>query len=961
MAARPAATKSASSTDPLPRTDKVAVEAHISASVNEQARSSWTARAMDQAVDFFMSYAGADEAWAEWIAWQLEEAGYRTVVQAWDFRPGADFVTEMHRALERAGRVIAVLSPSYISSRFAIAEWNAAFARDPEGVDGRLVPVRVTDVELPPLHATRVYIDLVGLADDEACRALLAGVGHRRAKPPVPPPAPVTAPPFPGCLPRLWNVPYRSNRHFCGRVELLELLDQGLDRRPGVRAQALIGLGGVGKTQLAVEYAYRHVDRFDVVWWVRAEDPLSLKADFAALAPALGLGSEKAELDDRATVAREWLEHHAGWLLVLDNADDSATVADIVPRGGGGEVLITSQGQDWHDIAEVIVVDVLSPEAAETFLCRRSGRAEGEAARELARELGRLPLALEQAGAVVARTPALTLGRYLELYRDRARELSGRGAPPAHRNPVASTWDLALQRVAKASPAATDLLRVMAFLHADDIPVSILGADEAVAHGLATVANDRLALADATALLADYSLVRRADDDSVAVHRLVQAVVRDQLEGVEQRIWAATAMRLVAGSFPGDIDDARNWKAAGRLMTHAKEIASHIDRFCAEHGSTADVPDGVRRELVALLNHGVRFLVKSGQRVSAVALAAANVDRAELLGTHDRGREKLRADAALALAYQQAGQTDAAIDLGCRVLKRRARRLGEMDLDTVRSRAELAVSYQWARAPECLTVAINLAQQALAARETLLQPGDSDILWSRSELSWSYFFVGRLDEALALREGVSTDRRSIVDDDHPAVLWDDANLAMSYESVGRLDEALALFEQVLDARSRVLGPDHPDTAWTMGRLGNAYRAVGRTDEAIRVGEVALKDSKRVLPQDHPDTVWAQSLLARSYRSAGRVDLAVPMCEEVFADRERLLGPNHLDTTTALDELACSYQAAGRLDGALTMTTQVLAVRERVLGSDHPDTVATRRRLEQLEPENGQTLPTTEWR
>lgn len=761
-----------------------------------------------------------------------------------------------------------------------------------------------------------------------------------------------STPTLPGCLPRIWNVPYRSYGNFVGRARLLDALESTSTSEPIISTQAITGLGGVGKTQLAVEYAYLHCKRFDVVWWIRAEDPLSLKADFADLASALGLGNDMADLENRAAVARQWLEHHARWLLVLDNAKNAASVADVVPRGGGGRVLITSQARDWYALAEaVVVVDVLDPETAEEFLCRRSGRSEPEPARELAAELGWLPLALEQAGAVVARDPALSIRGYLDLFRDRAAELLLLGAPLAHPDPVATTWDLAVRRTAEASPAASDLLRLMAFLHPDDIPLSLLGPAEAVSHELDPIAGDFLALHEATTTLADYSLLREASGEAIAIHRLVQAVIRDRLDGEELVTCAAVALRLVARSFAFDIDDPGNWKKAARLMPHVQAVASHIDRLGDEPGGTAKLATGTGRELVSLLNRAAKFLLRSGQRMSAVALAEANAERAaRLLDTKDR--ETLRTEAVVALAYQQAGMTDEAIILGREVLERISALLGDDDIDTVRSRADLAVSYQWARSPQWLKVAIDLGRQARDQRKRLLEAAHMDFLWSQSELSWSYSFVGRDEDALELREEVRAKRREIVGNDHPAALWDNANVAMSYESLGRSKDALHLFKEVRDARSRVLGPDHPDTVWTMARLGNAYRAVGKTEDATRVGEAAVEDSERILPQDHPDTLWARSLLARTHRSAGRTDDAINICAKVVAARQHVLGSDHLDTITANDELACTYWAAGRLDEALVIMELVLSERERILGSGHPDTVATRRRLDGLRAELG---------
>ena len=231
---------------------------------------------MDQQRDFFISYTGADQAWAEWIADTLEQDGHTTLLQAWDFRPGSDFVEQMHQAIQQTKRTIAVLSQRYLASVFAAAEWHAVFAKDPTGQAGLLVPVRIEDCAPPGLLWTRVYIDLVGLDEQAAAERPRAGLGYGRAKPtgrrPYPgAPARAGAASFPGRRPAIFNVPPR-NPHFAGRCDLLAMLRRHLTEKSTgavVQAGAVHGLGGVGKTQLAIEYAHRYGADYDLVWWIR--------------------------------------------------------------------------------------------------------------------------------------------------------------------------------------------------------------------------------------------------------------------------------------------------------------------------------------------------------------------------------------------------------------------------------------------------------------------------------------------------------------------------------------------------------------------------------------------------------------------------------------------------------------------------------------------------------------------
>ena len=349
--------------------------------------------------DFFISYTSADREWAEWIAWQLLQDGHDVVIQSWDFRPGMNFIEQMNTALTECKATIAVLSSAYLRSSYGQAEWTASFLHG-YSEQPRLLCVRVEDVEPPPLLRPWIYIDLVGLDADKARSALLSGVQRGSVRPSTEPEFPGTArvrvpfrdrPPFPGQTSEAWNLPTNRNPWFSGRTLLFNKLAQALGSltsQPSVPSVVvLVGMGGVGKSALVVEYAHRRRDDYRWVWWVRAESSEVVLSDYAALAGPLGL-HQPATADDTVVAAvRQHLESSSGWLLILDNARPATDIRRFVPVRGSGHVMITTRDPQWIQDDKVIYVPPLSREEAVDFLLDRTGHEDRERAEKLANTL----------------------------------------------------------------------------------------------------------------------------------------------------------------------------------------------------------------------------------------------------------------------------------------------------------------------------------------------------------------------------------------------------------------------------------------------------------------------------------------------------------------------------------------------------------------------------------------------
>jgi hypothetical protein len=567
----------------------------------------------DRMQDFFVSYNKADREWAEWIAWQLEKDGFSTVLQAWDFRPGCNFVLEMQKATEDSERTIAVLSPDFLTSLFTQPEWAAAFVGDPTGEERKLLPVRVRECKPGGLLKALSCIDLVDLNEEAAKNALLAGVKLERAKPSSPPrfPNPHSTPPpesqrprFPGDLPPVWNVPQMRNPNFTGREQILTDLHDTLNSgHTSTWIQALTGLGGKGKTSLAREYAYRYKAEYDLVWWVHASEPATLAMDYSDLAAELDL-PQKDSPDPNAIVnaVKHWLEQKQKWLLILDNAQEPNVVKRFLPKGGGGHVIITSRNPNWASVAHQRDVEVFKPKEAVEFILKRTSQNDKASAKSLAEETGFLPLALEQAGAYMEET-GLSLSDYLIRFKKHRKTALERGKPADYADTVATTWEISFQTVKERSPASVDLLNLCAFLAPDDIPKSQFLGEKDFPEPLASSTTDEFAFDEIVAELRRYSLIS-GTGDKFSVHQLVQAVTRDRLTEDEQKKWSPVSVRLLNSAFQFGQDDVKSWENCASLLPHALASARFAEELGILSETVAEILDNAGRYQQHLADFG---------------------------------------------------------------------------------------------------------------------------------------------------------------------------------------------------------------------------------------------------------------------------------------------------------------------------------------------------------------------
>lgn len=453
--------------------------------------------------DVFVSHAGRDRPWAEWVAWQLKGAGLSVELDYWDWKAGENFVTRMSEALRSCKAMVALFSDSYFEpTRWTTHEWTAALVlakNDPT----RFVPVRIEDVAVPEILGPVIAPALFGLSATDARAELLRAV-RGPTRPDREPSFPGLAaggladnggPRLPGVLPGIWGGVPSRNVAFTGRDAMVVTLREGLSSGGRSVVQALQGMGGVGKTQLATEYAWRFANEYDAVWWVEAEHADLIGERLARFAVEWGVAEPGTQLGPAVQALFARLRSRGGWLVVLDNAASQEAVRPWVPAGPG-HVVVTSRDPHWSELAARVEVDVFARGESVALLRAQVPTLIETDADQLAKALGDLPLAVAQAAGLMAET-GMPASEYLQLLGDSAAEVLSEGTPGSYPVPLAAAVRVSLDRLTSEDEAAGQLLTVCAFLAPEPIPTRLFTAapDGVLPEPLATMAGSRLGAA----------------------------------------------------------------------------------------------------------------------------------------------------------------------------------------------------------------------------------------------------------------------------------------------------------------------------------------------------------------------------------------------------------------------------------------------------------------------------------
>ncbi|MDA2807219.1 FxSxx-COOH system tetratricopeptide repeat protein [Nocardiopsis suaedae] len=690
-------------------------------------------------------------------------------------------------------------------------------------------------------------------------------------------------PPSARSRPAVWGRIPPRNPSFVGRLELLDELSRRLaSGDTHILPQALRGMGGVGKTQLATEFAWRHRDEYELVWWIPADTPTQIQQSLIDLAPRLGVGTDR----DPSSISRSVLEAlrsgepYSDWLLVYDNAADPEDVRPQLPSGGPGQVLITSRSSQWRNAGgNLLEVDVFRREESIELLRKRGPEALTQPDADLiADKLGDLPLAVEQTAVWLYET-MMDPRDWLEVFDEKQEELLTSVAPsPDYPWTVGATMNMALDRLYQTDPAALRLLQVCAFLAPHPIPRRLFNgarniegprelteilADPTVRLGRVLRSIDRYALARM-----DYR------NGTFQLHKLVQETLKLPLTDDQRSEYRHCAHQLLANFEPGDPESVLDWPRYAELQPHIWETEQW------------DCQSGWCRQLVC---NQIRFLHLWGRPRAARTLAETAIGH----WTHNLGAEHphtLRAQAAYALLLSTFGHFEDSHELTLHVVETLTRLNGPDD-------------------PETLDVSIDL-------------PSDLRKL-------------GRFDEAIEVSANVLERQERLMGRDDPEAMFAAHVHAVGLRLLGRFDEAMEIDRYNLERRTELLGPENLRTLSSEYMLALGHMESGDYWQALDIMENSRVVIERVYPVDNQFRLGSLLLLSTILRRIGRLEEALEISDEVYRLHVERDGPDALYSLQAGGCHSVVLRVVGEHDQALALSQHVLDGLRSAYGSDHP--------------------------
>ena len=774
------------------------------------------------------------------------------------------------------------------------------------------------------------------------------------------------------------GVPPR-NPNFTGREDLLRQLHERLV--PGATAavlpQTLHGLGGVGKSQLAVEYAYRHAEDYDIIWWIPAEHPVQIQSALVELGERLDLGVGR-EVNVAVGVVLDALRGSAGghtispnWLLVFDNAEDPEAVMTFLPTGGPGRILVTSRNSQWHHLARPLEVDVFEREESIELLRRREPDLTDRDADALADALGDLPLAIEQAAAWRAET-GMPAAEYIELLMEKQGEILSLQRPLDYPKPVAAAWNLSLENLQANNPTALQILQLCAFVAPEPIPRTMFSNARSVSvtRDLDYALRDRLRLNQSIRDINRYALARIDHrTNSIQMHRLVQAVLIGQMTEEQQQVMRHGAHLLLAANDPRVPDDPTEWDKYSQLYPHitasnaiqcddqdVRELLYNTAKFLyfwGEFQTSRNLCQQIYDHLVETVGANHLHTLRVGRWLGFMLWVAGDFQKAaefndRLLATHvavlgDSHEDTIDAYASVAGDRRARGDFTGALELSRTIYEQCVRLFGDSEPLTLNAAHNLGVSL---RLSGLFAEALELDERTWRQKAETYGTDHPLSLLTQVGLALDLRELGDWQEARRIHEEIVAKYRQAHGDLHTNTLRAIRIQAGMRHKAGDYDGATQAADEAFAGLSRRFGPDHPETIAAALCQAINHRQSADLDTAHEVATDVVERYRRTLGEGHPHTLGGYACLAIICRLRSRPDEARALNEEAFRGLGDRFGPDHPATIVAAINLASDLLVLGEIQAAYDLDLVTTERLDRVMGPDHPTTLAGKVNLAQ---------------
>ncbi|MCX4906273.1 FxSxx-COOH system tetratricopeptide repeat protein [Streptomyces sp. NBC_00878] len=731
--------------------------------------------------------------------------------------------------------------------------------------------------------------------------------------------------------PAVWgNIPPR-NPNFTGREALLDALHRRLlrDKATAVLPHTLHGMGGVGKSLLAVEYLYRRMSEYDVIWWISAERTAQITLSLVELAPRLGL-QPGTDASSTVTMVLESLRigvPYANWLLVFDNAESPESVRPFFPVGGPGNILVTSRNPQWASLARPLEVNVFLREESRQLLQVRGPEISDEDADRLAEALGDLPLAIEQAAAWHAET-GMPVDEYLRLLEEKRVDLLRGTAPLGNQHPVIAAWNISLDQLEAKSPAAYQLLQVCSFCAPEPIARGLLARMQrgSIAPELDSALEDPIRLGQVIREIGRYSLARFDHRTaSLQMHRLVQAALQFRMTEEDRAVMRRGAHLLLAASDPNDPKDVLRWERYGALYPHV--IVSE---------AVLSDETWVR----TLVVNEVIYLQRWGDYESSVDLARTAYECwSDRLGDeHPQTRLVARW---VGVPLFSMGRYKEAAEINSATLEAHYRSLGPDHQDTLDALGNVAIDH---RVRGAFTQALELSESVHERYVRLIGPEDPETLRAAHNLGVSLRLVGDFARALQLDQQTWHSRSETFGQDHVDSLRTWLGLILDIRGLGDYATALRDHHELTERATSLLGSGNPLTLSCLQHFAVALRKAGRHEEAAATAEQVHTELLRRYGARNPASMAATLELANHLRHRGDLEEALQLGTEICRRYEDTYGENHPHALSAAVNLAITYRILDDAASAQYIDTVALERFTAALGENHPSTLMCRTNL-----------------